>query len=158
MVACGWFYCTRCPKLFVFHFRCTKPDKLSWLIICISISVINVLIGSVLSCPSTHICVAGSWRYWVQERKGRERETCEERGSSLFPRVSPLCAPFAGYNHASSFSVHSTSSMFPLLFVIKSFLFFQILKYKVPFLPQFSKNTLLNPCKVISIWRRICSK
>ena len=36
------FYCTRCPKLFVCHFRCTKPDKSSWLIVCISISVINV--------------------------------------------------------------------------------------------------------------------
>ena len=131
------FYCTRCPKLSVCHFRCTKPNISSWLIICVSISVVNVLgVYWVV-----HLAYLRSRSLEVMGARGRH---ARREGAPSFLDCLPLRVPFTGYNHASSFSIHSTSSMFSLLFVIKS-IFFQILNYKVPSCHSFPRIHFLTP-------------
>ena len=93
----------------------------------------------------------------ILERTGRERETCEERGSSLFPRLSPFARPVHRLQpRLLFFNPFSFFNVFP--FICDQVYFFSNSKLQSSFLPQFSKNTLLNTWKVIPIWRRICSK
>ena len=80
----------------------------------------------------------------ARKNGAREGDMRGERELPLSSIVSPLRVPFTGYNHASSFSIHSTSSMFSLLFVIKS-IFFQILNYKVPSCHSFPRIHFLTP-------------
>ena len=136
------FYCTRCPKLSVCHFRCTKPDKSSWLIICVSISVVNVL-----------------GVYWVVHPRKNGAQEGDMRGERELPLSSivSLCASRSqGTTTPPLFQSIQLLQCFPLY--LWSSLFFSNSKLQSSFLPQFSKNTLLNTWKVIPIWRRICSK
>lgn len=136
------FYCTRCPKLSVCHFRCTKPDKSSWLIICVSISVVNVL-----------------GVYWVvhpRKNGAREGDMRGERELPLSSIVSLCASRSQGTTTPPLFQSIQLLQCFP--FYLWSSLFFSNSKLQSSFLPQFSKNTLLNTWKVIPIWRRICSK
>lgn len=136
------FYCTRCPKLSVCHFRCTKPDKSSWLIICVSISVVNVL-----------------GVYWVvhpRKNGAREGDMRGERELPLSSIVSLCASRSQGTTTPPLFQSIQLLQCFPLY--LWSSLFFSNSKLQSSFLPQFSKNTLLNTWKVIPIWRRICSK
>ena len=80
----------------------------------------------------------------ARKNGAREGDMRGERELPLSSIVSPLRVPSTGYNHASSFSIHSTSSMFSLLFVIKS-IFFQILNYKVPSCHSFPRIHFLTP-------------
>ena len=136
------FYCTRCPKLSVCPFRCTKPDKSSWLIICVSISVVNVL-----------------GVYWVvhpRKNGAREGDMRGERELPLSSIVSLCASRSQGTTTPPLFQSIQLLQCFPLY--LWSSLFFSNSKLQSSFLPQFSKNTLLNTWKVIPIWRRICSK
>ena len=155
MVACGWFYCTRCPKLSVCHFRCTKPDKSSWLIICVSISVVNVLgvywVVHLAHLRSRSLEVMGARKNGAREGDMRgERELPLSSSVSLARPVHRLQPRLLFFNPFNFFNV------FPL--ICDQVYFFSNSKFQSSFLPQFSKNTLLNTWKVIPIWRRICSK
>ena len=149
------FYCTRCPKLSVCHFRCTKPDKSSWLIICVSISVVNVLgvywVVHLAYLRSRSLEVMGA-----RKNGAREGDMRGERELPLSSIVSLCASRSQGTTTPPLFQSIQLLQCFP--FYLWSSLFFSNSKLQSSFLPQFSKNTLLNTWKVIPIWRRICSK
>lgn len=155
MVACGWFYCTRCPKLSVCHFRCTKPDKSSWLIICVSISVVNVL-GVYWVVHLAHLRSRSLEVMGARKNGAREGDMWGERELPLSLIVSLCASRSQATTTPPLFQSIQLLQCFP--FYLWSSLFFSNSKLQSSFLPQFSKNTLLNTWKVIPIWRRICSK
>lgn len=124
------FYCTRCPKLSVCHFRCTKPDKSSWLIICVSISVVNVL-----------------GVYWVvhpRKNGAREGDMRGERELPLFSIVSLCASRPQGTTTPPLFQSIQLLQCFPF-YLWSSLFFFQILNYKVPSCHSFPRIHFLTP-------------
>ena len=109
---------------------------------------------------STHVYSLRSRRLEVmgaRKNGAREGDMRGERELPLSSSVSLVLPVRRLQQRLLFFSPFNFFNVFPFIYD-QVFFFFQILKYKVLFLPQFSKNTLLNTWTVISIWRRICSK
>ena len=136
------FYCTRCPKLSVCHFRCTKPDKSSWLIICVSISVVNVLgvywVVHLAYLRSRSLEVMGARKNGAREGDMRgERKLPLSSSVSLARPVYRLQPRLLFFNPFNFFNV------FP--FICDQVYFFQILNYKVPSCHSFPRIHFLTP-------------